>query len=129
MIAFAKSLKRPWDAIVWWEMWRIPFNVSLLVAGLTTIAVVEFIGGRLVTPGDDVVEPMGMIAGVIVYAVGANVCYSMAWITELAWSQGDTSRTEPLRPKVFRRGLIFSVLLTLLPIPIVLLLWALSGFK
>jgi hypothetical protein len=110
-------------------MWRIPFNLSLLVAGLTTIVVIEFIGGRMVKPGEDFVEPLGMILGVIIYAVGANVCYSMSWITELVWTQGDTSRTEPLRPKVFRRGLIFSVVLTLLPIPIVVFVWALSGFK
>jgi hypothetical protein len=27
-------MQRPWDAIVWWELRRIPFNIFVLVTGV-----------------------------------------------------------------------------------------------
>src|SRR5882757_4499720 len=108
-------MNRPWDAIIWWEKRRIPFNLIVLVAGLASGLVIELIGSQLVDPGEDVEEPLGMLFGVIGYAMAANICYSLGWITELLWSWGDTSCTETLRPKVFRIGVMFAIVLTLLP--------------
>ena len=122
-------MKRPWDAIAWWEKRRLPFNLVVLAAGLVSGLVIELVGGRLVKPGEDVEEPLGMILGIVAYAVAANLCYSLGWITELLWSGGDTSRTEPLRPKIFRLGLIASIALTLLPGILIPLAWAIWGFK
>ena len=87
------------------------------------------IGRRYVNPGEDVIEPMAMFAGAAVFGVAANLCYTLGWITELLWSRGDTSRTEAIRPKVFRAGVIFSAGLTLLPAILVPLLWVLWGFN
>ena len=122
------GLRRPWDAIAWWEIRRIPFNLVLLFAGVLSIVVAEFVGGRLLPPGEDLEEPLGLIAGVILYAIAANVCYSLGWITELIWTWGNTQRTETMRPKVFLAGLVFSTVLTLAPAAIALLIWAGSGF-
>lgn len=123
------NMKVPWDAVRWWEIRRIPFNLALFVTGATTIFVFEAIGGRHVQPGEDVIEPVLLLMGVIAYGVAANACYTLGWVTEMLWSQGDTSQTQALRSKIYRQGLIFSVLLTLFPAVIVFLVWAFSGFK
>lgn len=54
--------------------------------------------------------------------------YCLGWVTELLWSGGDTSRTAPLRKRVFRVGIWFSVGVTLLPAVLVPVMWAIFGF-
>jgi hypothetical protein len=122
-------MRRPWDAIVWWEIRRIPFNLIVLVVGFASGLVIELIGSRLVKPGEDVEEPIGIMIAIIGYGVAANLCYTLGWITEIVWSGGDTIRTEAMRPKVFRAGIIFSVVLTLLPAILIPLTWLVFGFK
>jgi hypothetical protein len=117
------------DAIIWWEKRRILFNLAVLAAGLLSGLVIELIGSRLVQPGEDVEEPLGIIVGVIVYALAANACYTLGWITEILWSDADTPRIDAKRRKVFRFGLIFSVVLTLLPGVLVPIAWAIWGFQ
>ena len=118
-----------WDVVAWWELRRIAYNLALLAVGLVSVASIEMIGGRLVPAGEDFVEPLFLLFGVIVYAVLANACYSLGWITELIWRPGDTPEARAIRVKLFRVGLILSVGLTGLPTILMLLLWAISGFK
>lgn len=100
----------------------------MLAAGVVSGSSVLLIGSRLVHPGEDVIEPMAIFAGVAAYAFVANACYCLGWITELLWSGGDTSRTAQLRGRVFRVGIWFSVAVTLLPAVLVPTMWAISGF-
>ena len=65
----------------------------------------------------------------IFYALAANICYTLGWITELLWAWGDTAQTEKMRPKVFRFGLIFSASVTLLPAIVLSLTWAVQSFR
>lgn len=122
-------MKRPWDAIGWWEIRRIPYNAALAIAGLITISAVFWLGSHFAAPGEDVIEPLVLIAGVALYALGANVFYTLGWISELLWSGGDTSRTEQFRKRVFSVGLLASCLLTLLPAALIPALWVIFGFR
>jgi len=122
-------VKRPWDAVVWWERRRIPFNAIVLVAGAVSLVVVELIGSYFVAPGEDVEEPLGIIAGVVAYGIAANLAYTLGWVSELLWSWGDTTRTEEFRSRVFRIGVIFSVIVTLLPVVLIPIAWAIWGFQ
>ena len=122
-------MKRPWDAIVWWEKRRIAFNLILFALGMVSVLVVELIGSHFVKPGEDVEEPLVLLFGVIGYGIAANICYSLGWITELLWSGGDTVRTEAHRSKVFRLGMIVSAVLTLLPAVLIPPAWAILGFQ
>jgi len=122
-------MSNPRDVVIWWEIRRIPYNVALLIVGTVSVFSIEMIGGRMVRAGEDFVEPLFLLFGVIAYGILANICYSLGWITELLWSAGDTSRTQAIRPKIFRIGFIFSVALTGLPAVLMLLFWAVSGFK
>ncbi len=123
------DVRRPHDAIVWWERRRIPFNALLLVVGLCSFGIVLGVGVQRVRPGDDLIEPLAIIVGGIAFAIAANVCCTLGWITELLWSGGDTTRTEGLRPTIFRRGLIFSVVVTAAPGVLIPLAWLVFGFR
>jgi len=117
------------EVIVWWEVRRIPYNMALLVVGLVSVAAIEWVGGRLTRAGEDFVEPLFLLFGVIIYAVLANVCYSLGWITELIWRPDDNTDKRAIRTRLFRNGLLFSVGLTALPALLMAVLWAASGFK
>ena len=116
-------MKQPWDSIVWWELRRIPYNLAVLAAGVVTVFAIIGIGSRFVKTGEDVIEPLGLLAGGVAFGILANLFYTLGWISELLWSGGDTSRSEPLRPRVFWFGLIGSVLLTLAP-AVLVLIWS-----
>jgi hypothetical protein len=118
-------MKRPWDAVVWWEIRRVQFNLVILVVGLVSAFVVAFVGGRVFGAYQDVGSPFMQAA---FYAIAANLCYTLGWISELLWAWGNTAQTETIRPKVFRIGLIFSASLTLLPAIVVSLVWAAHRF-
>jgi hypothetical protein len=122
-------MKRPWDAIVWWEIRRVPYNAVLAILGVITISAVLRIGSHFVVPGEDVEEPLGLIVGAVLYGFAANVFYTLGWISELLWSGGDTSRTEPFRKCVFSLGLIVSCVVTLLPAVLIPVLWLMFGFQ
>ena len=125
----ASSMQRPWDAIAWWELRRIPYNMLMLGAGVLSLASILFIGSYFIRPGEDVIEPFAVIAGVVVYGVLANLAYTLGWITELLWSWGNTERTEPMRARIFWMGVAFSVALTLLPALLIPLIWIVFGFQ
>jgi hypothetical protein len=109
-------VKRPWDAIVWWELRRIPYNLLLAALGLASGLIIQLIGNRFVDPGEDVIEPLMMVFGAVSFGILANVFYTLGWITELLWCGGDTRRTETIRQKVFRAGVVFASVVTLLPL-------------
>jgi hypothetical protein len=121
-------MKRPWDAIVWWEIRRVPYNLLVGLLGVFTFIVIELIGSHFVSPGEDVEEPLGVFLGVIAYGILANIFYTLGWISELLWSGGDTTRTEAMRRKVFWVGVIFSAVLTLLPAALIPAAWMIFGF-
>jgi hypothetical protein len=122
-------MDRPGDAIVWWERRRVAFNVVILLAGTFTFLVIQFMGAVLARFGADTMQPSGVASYVIFYLLAVNVCYTLGWVSELLWSDGDTSRTELLRPTVYRWGLTFSVAITVLPALFVPLFWFMQGLR
>jgi energy-converting hydrogenase Eha subunit C len=54
-----------------------------LVTGVCSFGILEGIGALLVRPGDDVIEPLALVFGGIVFVIVANGCYTLGWITEL----------------------------------------------
>jgi hypothetical protein len=107
----------------------VPFNIALAIAGFATLAVIYTIGGRFTPPGADVIEPTLLLVLVGGYAIAANIAYTLGWISEWLWSAGKVEFTAPMRPIAFKLGLAFSFLLTLAPGGLILLLWAIFGFK
>lgn len=117
-----------WEVVWWWERRRIVFNLAVLAAGIVSVLAVLLTGSRLL-PGEDVFEPLGLLVGAAAYAFAANACFCLGWITELLWSGGDTSRTAPVRRRLFRVGVWSSIGVTRLPGVLVPAIWAIFGFQ
>jgi hypothetical protein len=97
------------DIIRWWEARRLGFNAIIGAVGVASWILVLVAGSAAVKPGEDFEEPMMMIAVPPLYILFANMCYTLGWIADTAFYSG-TPRT-----RLYKFGLIFSVVLTALP--------------
>ncbi|WP_242342937.1 hypothetical protein [Anaeromyxobacter terrae] len=116
-------MRPAFQAVLWWERRRVVFNLALLVTGMVSGATMVAVGGLMVEPGQDFIEPTLLFVGSAAFAVVANAFYCVGWISELLWSGGDPSRTAPFRGRVFRHGTLFPVAVTLLPALVTAALW------
>jgi hypothetical protein len=82
------------------------------------------IGQSLVKPGQDFIEPAILWLVSALFAIVANIFYTIGWVSEWLWSGGDTARTEPFRRRVFRLGLAASSAVTFSPAAFMSLAWA-----
>jgi|SRR5581483_4024112 len=99
--------------IFWWEARRIPYNLILGISGIAGLLVYAFfisISGVL-EPGEDLIEPMALIAAPFV----VNMCYTAGWATELLVRAVYPSTAIGFGPRLFRLGLLLSVVITVLP--------------
>ena len=101
--------------IRWWELRRIFYNAVMLVIGLAAIAGMEWLMGRVIAKGEDAIEPMVLFLGVVVYAIMANLCYTLGWVIELWGRKIDPASARRRGERMFRAGLLFSCVLTSLP--------------
>jgi hypothetical protein len=61
------------QVIRWWELRRLLYNAVLLAVGLAAIVGVEWLMGRVIPLGEDAIEPMALLLGVIVYGIMVNL--------------------------------------------------------
>jgi hypothetical protein len=119
------------QVIFWWEIRRIPFNLALLVIGVASIAGMEVIMDRVVPVGEDAIEPLALVFGVLAYGVMANVCYTLGWIVELLMRKQEQ---DPLKARqqgwrFFKLGFAGSCVLTTLPFWLGCLQWLVSPHR
>jgi len=115
------NMSAPRDAIKWWELRRIPFNVGMLVAGCATLWAWAWVNGQMVTDSQDVGEPFLIIFwGVPLYALIANLLYTRGWLSE---ADGNV-RTPAERSSTFRKWFIRALLITIAPGLLILVRWA-----
>jgi hypothetical protein len=112
-------IKSAKDAIGWWETRRRPFNLIVGSAGILTCIVVSVVAlgdyslfdGEFGFPD----SPLFAVAGIVLYGVFANVCFSISWLAELIVRKIRPGEADRFSTVSLSRGLIFSVLLTLSP--------------
>ena len=97
------------DVTRWWQQRRVRYNLLVGVVGLFTWWSVLLAGSAAVKPGVDFEEPLAMIIGPFVYAMMANICYSLGPVLD-SWRKVTTPSKH-----LFRAGLFFSLALTALP--------------
>jgi hypothetical protein len=75
------------EIIKWWEVRRIPYNLVVGAAGIFTCGVTVLVE---VVASEKFGEPLGLpdppifaLFAVIAYGIGANVCFTGGWTTEL----------------------------------------------
>jgi hypothetical protein len=108
-----------WAVVRWWESRRLLFNLCVGGAGLLTLVSVNMFGN--LPP-----RPLGLFvpwAPVLVYGLLANVCYTLGPLGDLLLRRALGDRAPAIAPVLFRYGFVFSVGLTLLPIPVAALDW------
>ncbi len=107
----------PWPIIGWWETRRIPFNLILGIVGIVTVITgtlaMSLANAFLETPIQRPDPPLFFFA--FLYAVVVNVFYTGGWLAELVWRRWWQADQGDLAVLSFRLGLMFSILVTLLP--------------
>jgi len=109
----------PWGVIHWWEARRPLFNLAVGLTGLFSISVVNLLG--LIPPG---AQSLGFPWGlVLVYGLAANLGYSLGPAADLWLRRILGDRATAVGPVLFRYGFVFSLGLTLLPVPVAVFDW------
>jgi hypothetical protein len=111
--------------IGWWEGRRPVYNLVMLVVTIVSLFVylTAIISSGKLAPGEDAIEPLGLIVGVVVFPVAINVCYTLGWLVELVVRGIRPSTTPRFAPVLLGLGLGFSVALVSLPAVIWTAIW------
>lgn len=123
--AFFTPLYNPgsrWEVVAWWESRRFLYNAVVGGAGLVTMASALTFGG----PG--VPEPQAVVLVPLVYGTLANAGYTLGWIVDLMLRRWLGKHAHFAGPALLRYGFVFSVGLTLLPIPLFVFSWLVRTF-
>jgi hypothetical protein len=110
-----------WSVVKWWESRRLLFNVCVGSAGLLSLGMAALIN-RLPPHPFPLAPPLAVV---VAYGIMANLCYTLGPITDLALRRLLGNRAPAVGPVLFRYGFVFSLGLTLLPIPLAALGWLL----
>jgi hypothetical protein len=96
------------QVIFWWELRRILYNIIVLIAGILSLVImIAATSGRVyLEPGEDFFEPI-MIP---IFAFLCNMGYTLGWLTEVF-----IKRSATYGPKMFKRGLYFTLFWIFLP--------------
>jgi hypothetical protein len=110
-----------WAVLRWWESRRPLYNVAVGAAGVVTLGTITALA--LLPPNPGRIAWDGVLVGVAVYGVLANISYSLGAPTDLLLRRLVGDRAAAAGPVLFRYGFVFSLGLTLLPIPLAVLSW------
>jgi hypothetical protein len=127
-----RQAQTDWQAVWWWESRRLVFNFVVGVAGVITSVIVlaiAVISERVLgVPYGMPDPPIVAVLGVVVFAAGANVCYTGGWIAELLVRRVWPDESDRFGTLMFTLGLPFAVVITLLPAALIGLAAVGAGF-
>lgn len=113
-----------WNIIEWWESRRALYNVCVGATGVVSLGVLS-----LMMHLPPAMPHAGLPwIGVGVYALLANVGYSLGAPIDLLLRRFIGPHAAAAEPVLFRYGFVFSIGVTLLPIPLSILGWAIRLF-
>jgi hypothetical protein len=118
----ANNLDTPWQIILWWEIRRIPFNLIVGIVGIFTLIFLFALEMLLKNDFLDEVLPDPPMIAIFGYGILANICFTGGWVAELFARKTFKEESKNFGEILFFFGLTFSVVLTLLPILIYLLI-------
>jgi hypothetical protein len=117
---FPAPAKRTAGAIVgWWEKRRLAYNVGVGAAGLVSLVSVPLIVA--LPPFSNVFIPPWQ--AVVAFGLGANVCYFLGPLAEIAIEKVWGRQVLPTGPALYRMGLTFSMGLALFPTLLASIVW------
>lgn len=107
------------EVIAWWEARRPIYNLLVGSAGILSclVVVIDVLARSYLyheeIGGPD--PPIFVILWIVVYGVGANLCYTGGWLAELLVRRILPTQSDRLAIVSFKCGVTFSVFLTLFP--------------
>jgi hypothetical protein len=104
--------------IGWWELRRIFYNLVVLVSGIISMSIMSSL--IELKPGEDLEEPIVIIG----FAFLCNLFYTLGWLTEIL-----RERSLTYAPKMFKRGLYFTLFWVFLPALLHIIFWIFRGFE
>ena len=115
----SEPVQSTWQVIAWWEARRVPYNLLVGVMGVVSIALClatailceHFLNEPIGWPD----PPLFAIFAIVAYAIMANLCYTGGWVAELIVGKVWPGEGKSFGIISFTLGLVFSMLLTLLP--------------
>jgi hypothetical protein len=101
------------DAIVWWELRRIPFNLILGSYGLLCLLLFAWAldGSGNLAPGEDAIEPMLLIAA----PIAINVLYTLGWLLEVPVRAAHRGLSLQFGPLLLKVGMGLGIVLSSIP--------------
>jgi hypothetical protein len=115
----APETRGSWAVINWWESRRAAYNIAVGSAGTLSLAMANLIA--LLPPR---AAHLGVPWGaVLAYGILANVCYTFGPAADAYIRNRWGERFAVVGPVLFRYGFVFSIGLSLLPIPVAALGW------
>ncbi len=127
------SLNR-YEIVGWWELRRLPYNLVVGATGIVTVVIMvvtsiiceKRIGVAIGMPD----PPIFAIFGIVAYGMAANACFTAGWVVELVLGEVWGVRSPRFAEIAFGLGLLGSVLLTLLPaaVTVVMAVATLAGW-
>lgn len=107
------------EIIKWWELRRIPFNIAVGITGVFTcvvILIVATVSSSTFGESLGLPDPPGIaIFGIIGYCIVANLCFTCGWVVEILVRTIWQEKAGAFAQISFSLGLLFSILLTLVP--------------
>jgi hypothetical protein len=73
-------------------------------------------GSFMLPVGEDAVEPLALLLGVVAYGLACNVAYTLGWIVEIYFFAHSREAGIVFRKKAFPVGLILSCMLPTTPV-------------
>ena len=125
---FAHQLEKshPAHVVAWWELRRLPYNMIVGATGVLSLSVFYAVAFGCARSGG---VPLGMpeppllvIIAAVAYWIVANVFYTGGWILELLVARVWRVSTPVFGPIAFTLGTAMSVVVTLVPAGLVILL-------
>jgi hypothetical protein len=105
------------SVIRWWEVRRLPIN--LIIGGYGIVCLIVFFAAisvaHVLKPGEDAVEPLALMAALVVVPVVFNICYTLGWLVEVAARALTPGLSPKLGPRLLMAGLAFSLCIISLP--------------
>jgi len=114
LFAPSKEPSSVFGVVWWWESRRLAYNAIVGAVGIVSFCVyAALVYAFIIKPGED--DGFGPLVPAIAFGVLANVCYTLGWIVESSLLVVRRRGSPSLGPRLFKAGVMFSLVLALLP--------------